>query len=203
MHLISKSFFGYALFFIIAILSAAVSSTNICTRSLLLKRNEDKVCSCSVASAEFDNELSGLITGSQNEHGSIKFTGKRSLLLKRNEDKVCSCSVASAEFDNELSGLITGSQNEHGSIKFTGKFFGGLPSSERHSIEIIDGCGNLIKDVTDEFNIKDNGDGSSEFFVSVINDLSLDCGDNAIFFRPTSSNCTCAGNNKREEPNPN
>jgi len=148
--------FGYVLFFIVVILSNTISATDIC---------------------------------------------RRSTLLKRNEDKVCSCSVARSVFGNERKGLIIASQNEQGHIKFTGKFFSGLPSTGRQSIKILDGCDNLIKDVTDDFDIQGNDDGSSEFFSALITDLSLDCGDNAIFF-PSSSNCTCAGSNKREPPDP-
>jgi hypothetical protein len=151
-----KYIFFYVLLIAIAMSSATVSATDICTRKSVLKRTEE----------------------------------------------VCPCTVARSVFDDGLRGLIIGSQNERGYIKFTGKFFGGLvPLNHSHSVEILDGCGRLIKNVTREFDVRDDGSGNSEFFSTLIKDLSLDCGDNAIFF-PRSSNCTCARSSKREPPNP-
>ncbi|SRR6266498_2118987 len=117
---------------------------------------------------------------------------KRDVLDKRTDKRKCPCTLARSVFDGKLSegpvrGLVVYGQDENGYTTITGLFTSGFENTNKtYTVTIVDGCGNLLYDITCELDLKFTGNGGSKPFAHKFKYINLDCYDNGILFTKTS-----------------
>nr|CAG8604973.1 11540_t:CDS:1 [Entrophospora candida]CAG8634328.1 13669_t:CDS:1 [Entrophospora candida] len=110
---------------------------------------------------------------------------KRSLLSKRNE--ACPCAVARATFSKKVTGFIFLSQNQCDSTTFAGQFSSGFRPGCDYSFLIIDDCGIILKNITQQLDVQINNNGGSDAFHGIIDGISINCDNNGILNSAQSS----------------
>jgi len=181
-NFISKSSFIYVLFFII-VTTAFLSTTTVS------------------ASSTAQNSPSKL----KKRTNTCPYN-KRSLFKRTYEEPPkCSCALAQAIFTGQYTGLVVLSQNECGATRFVGQFFSGFQTGYNYTFKVIDKCGNLVEDITQDLNVQLDGKGGTSPFSAQIEDINLNCDNHGILSSTSSSPSsrrkrTCSGNTKRAEP---
>ncbi|CAG8502758.1 7771_t:CDS:1 [Funneliformis mosseae] len=133
---------------------------------------------------------------------------KRNVLGKRTEERRCPCALAESIFDGTsgpVKGLMVYAQDECGSTTITGLFSSGFEdTTKNYTFSIVDFCGKVIRDLTDDLNIEFSEGGSKAFKSKV--DFNLNCDKEGILFtensKPGLNKRTCNAFSKRQaDPN--
>jgi len=106
---------------------------------------------------------------------------KRDVLGRRNNVKKCPCAVAQSSFTGEggYTGFTGFAQNECGEVKTFGQFYAGFDKKKKYTFQIVDDCGNTIRELGD-LGIVVNDDGSTGTFSQTFDTFNLNCDDKGI-----------------------
>ncbi|CAG8682845.1 19988_t:CDS:1, partial [Racocetra fulgida] len=115
--------------------------------------------------------------------------------LKGNEQ--CSSVVATATFNDGIIGLVNFFQDPCGRTFISGLFHKGFDPNSKYAFEIIDGCGAVVRNITDDLGIIIEEDGSTKSFIKKISNLNLNCDPSSVL---SPSNSSCSNQNKRANP---
>jgi hypothetical protein len=116
-------------------------------------------------------------------HPTINKYKDSSELFKRTHEEHdnCSCTAATSEFTDKVWGNVVFGQNECGETLCAGIFSDGLVDPEKNCYDylIMDTCGNLLYNLTDDISPKYRKNGTWPWSTR-IKDLNLDCHEDGV-----------------------
>ncbi|CAG8519293.1 13480_t:CDS:2 [Dentiscutata erythropus] len=92
----------------------------------------------------------------------------------------CPYTEAKAIFDNIVHGFVVFTQDKYGNTQVNGIFRDGLINPP-YQFYITDKCGNVIRNITQDLNVKYINNGTKPFSAKLIS-LNLNCNKNGILF---------------------